>query len=131
MNKIFTNATLDQRLTIFSFLKEERIATSFNFGPEAHEYFKDKYPEVYGSREGYSHLMNHARDLYLTAEILGAELFKSPVLYVAKLEYESMEGRLSDRWRLFTCPAYPEGVNLTIPVLLVTGISISKVQVGW
>lgn len=133
MNQTFSTTTLEGKLLILTLLMEENFSISFNFKPEAHKYFKEEYPEIYGSPQKGSHIVSAMDELYLVGKILGntRRPIEGPSVKVLKLEYFSADGdRLNEAYyRTFSPPIWPNGVKLEVPLDLIEGISISKLRV--
>ena len=133
MNQTFSTATLEGKLTILTLLKEERSPISFHFKSEAHKYFKENYPDIYGSPEKGSHIVSATDELYLTGKILDniRRPIEGPSVKVLKLEHFSTDAeRYNDScYRAFRPPIWPNGVELEVPLDLIEGISISKLDI--
>lgn len=122
MNKTFSNAGLDSKVTILEFLKEETKNLYFYFDKKAHSYLKEKYPDYYEhfllDAKGEIHLLGSVQKINKSGEMMIA---------ICKMQYNSGDADTvydDSSVSKFTCPLYPDGIEIEIPLWFVKGIQV-------
>lgn len=123
-SKIFSEASPKGKTTILLFLFEQNIDMFFFFDErEAHSYFFHQFPDLYGSVDKGSFLVDAKGRL----DLLGAvkDVTNGQVTVIKKV-WRSGDGNQEDWSEVFKCPAYPNGIEITFPLSLLDNIQIQQ-----
>ncbi len=123
MNKTFQKADQAGRLLLLKMLQEENKALSIYFKMEAHSFFKEHYKNMY---ESFFTSPNHD-DIRLNVGIVGISDKKKTVSFKFTRHWSSDAERYNDScYQVFTCPAYPDGLEFEIGIKLIESLVIYK-----
>lgn len=118
MNQIFVSLDLAGRLLVLNFLMHEKMYISLYFEESASKYFMEKYPEyktfLFGA-DGRAYLLG------LIEEV------KEEEIQIWKYVYNSGDADTvydDSRIEKFTCPAYPNGIQMCIPISIIQNIGL-------